>query len=167
MFEKVNVGRIIKDHVSTWRNYATGRSRPYDYLLFLGIPGLAAWLWLGFGGIKPMLWLNLIVILNMWFTAMMIVLSWLDDRLKIDTLDYDDLSVKTARRYDLLNEATANVMFGMVMAVSSLVVTLCLGVWQVGWLAFVSYWSCGVLFLTLLMIAKRIYSLMMGKNHKR
>ncbi|UEC42442.1 MAG: conserved membrane protein of unknown function [Methanothrix sp.] len=38
MIEKINIARIIKDHINTLKDYETGKYYPWDFILFFIVP---------------------------------------------------------------------------------------------------------------------------------
>ncbi len=51
MIDKINISRIVKDHLATLKDYATGRYRLSDFVLFFGVPLIVAGLLTYFRGI--------------------------------------------------------------------------------------------------------------------
>ena len=53
MIDKVNVARIVRDHLGTFKDYSTGKYRPFDFLLFFLVPLFVAICFVGLLGALP------------------------------------------------------------------------------------------------------------------
>lgn len=156
MFEKVNVMGIVCDHFATFRNYATGRRRLLDYMLFLGVPTVVACLWVVFGD-QTQWFIDFVGFLTMWSIMLVMVMSVIDGTTPEPN---DDSPRKETIRQHLLVETASNTCFAALLSMVLLLAAMASesGSWVV-W-DIIAYWLATMLFLTLLMVMRRIYSLL-------
>ena len=163
MFDKVNVFGIVLDHVGTWRDYSTGKYRPTDFLLFLGVPvAIAGVLVYFYGNLRP----NLITIVA---TSLSIFAALLFNLL---LLVYDAMgksegpngdSNKLRRRF--LREVFSNISFAILVAIGAIVSVLTLVLVNCSSAAeyvfsAIIYYLVSLFLLTLLMLLKRVHVLL-------
>jgi hypothetical protein len=159
MLDKIDVGRIITDHIDTLRDFRTGRRKKGDFVLFFILPlvaGAFAVLFVDAAKATGILLTSLSVFAALLFNLLLLVYESIQrarsepspDRLKIR----------------ILREVYANISFCIIVAVLAIVLLLAgplrarlSSIAQV--LVFLIYYLVGVFILTLLMVLKRVHIL--------
>ena len=161
MLSKINIGRIVRDHLATLQDDATGRRMKSDYLVFFGLPIVVAF-FLAFV-------LNLSVnqgAVGILVTSLSIFAALLFNLL---LLIYDVVSKveqgsrKLKERY--LSQVYSNISFAILVSIVSIIVLLvayfdldgsCFALAT----SFVVYYLVTLFLLTLFMILKRVHILL-------
>jgi hypothetical protein len=115
---KINFLNIIAVHLSTLRNYDSGRYRPADFILFFVIPAASAFLAL-FVGTEQMNGLNTILVLFAGLTGVAMV-SALSLLLHLSSDAHGNAcaqSSNSATRLKLIKESHANISYALLASV--------------------------------------------------
>ena len=164
MLDKVDVSKIVCDHIATLRDYSTGKYRPADFLLFFGVPFVVSTLLVVFyGNIK----INLITIVATSlsvFTALLLNLLLLvyDAIRKSEDSGGDTSGPELRRRF--LGEVFSNISFATLVAIGAIALVLFLVVVEKlpaasRVLSALVYYLVSLFLLTLLMLLKRVHVL--------
>ena len=162
MFEKINISRIVRDHVSTLRDYHTKRYRPSDFFLFFGFPAVVAAIVLYFCGVLGSSLITIVATSLSIFAALLfnlLLLTYDAIRKTNDTGSSDTL------RRDFLRELFSNISFAIFVAIIAIVLVLVLVLLDKATVAqnvfsFFIYYLVSVFVLTLLMVLKRMHVLL-------
>lgn len=163
MFDKVDVSRIVLDHVRTLKDYSTGKYRLTDFFLFFGVPVvIAAVLVYFYGELRS----NLITIVA---TSLSIFAALLFNLL---LLVYDVIrksenpagNQETLRRR-FLTEVFSNISFAILVAIIAIVLVLIRVLVDDASVAEhvfsgLVYYLVSLFLLTLLMLLKRVHVLL-------
>lgn len=163
MLDKINVSKIVLDHVSTLTDYSTGEYRAADFLLFFGMPvAIAGLLVYFYGNLRP----NLITIVA---TSLSIFAALLFNLLLLvyDAMGKSEglIGVANGLRRRFLREVFSNISFAILVAIGAIISVLTLVL--VSGTALASYVFSAVIYylvtlflLTLLMLLKRVHVLL-------
>jgi O-antigen/teichoic acid export membrane protein len=161
MLGRINVGRIVKDHLATLRNDVTGERMRSDYFVFFGLPLLVAFF--------------LVFVLNLSLdqgavgilvTSLSVFAALLFNLL---LLIYDVVRKIERRRQGLkerfLSQIYSNISFAILVSIVSIIVLLVAyfdldGSWFAPAASFFVYYLVTLFVLTLFMILKRVHILL-------
>ena len=169
MFDKVNVSRIVIDHVATFRDYSKDRCRPTDFLLFFGIPAANAGVLIYFyGNIRPSL-IGIVATSLSIFAALLFNLLLLvyDAMGKSGKLNGNTDGLR--RRF--LREVFSNISFAILVAISAIVSVLAVVIVNACSAAdyvfsVLVYYLVTLFLLTLLMLLKRVHILLRHESEE-
>lgn len=166
MLDKIDVSRVVWQHLKTWRNYSTDRWRPYDYILFVVIPLVTAIVLVNVVGPLPKNLIGVVVTSLSVFTGLLLNLLILAVNTS-QNLQQSLCGRKKRLRQDLLHEVFINSSFAVLVAISTASFTLFLGVLGKKTLPFITsslsviiYFLGGLFLLTLIMILDRVFALL-------
>lgn len=164
--DKINIFRIIRDHLSTLRNYQTKRQRPGDILLFFVLPGILCAALMYFdrrigSSARTILSTGLAIFAGLLFNLLLLVA---DVAVRVESDDKRSSHRLARIELVVLYELQANVAFAILLSLLALVSLISLELfetWEQRWIleAPIYYFSI-VLFLTLLMVLKRAHAIM-------
>ncbi|GGG89952.1 hypothetical protein GCM10007415_25340 [Parapedobacter pyrenivorans] len=161
MFSKINISKIVVDHIRTFQNVRTGRYSFSDFFLFFGFP-IAAGIYFGVferlcvgESYINFLIASISIIAGFLFNLLAIIFGIMD---KVRTnVENDPVKQKLAA------EIHSNIAFNILLAIFS-VVSLLFANSENFYVALVantvSISLCILFFLTILMVLKRIYIIM-------
>lgn len=162
MFEKINISRIVCDHIGTLRDYRTKRYRLGDFFLFFGLPLIIAAIMLYFYGILGLSLITILATSLSVFAALLfnLLLLTYDAIRKVSSTGNSD----TLRR-DLLKELFSNISFAIFVAIVAIVFVLVVVMLDKATIAqymlsFFVYYLVSVFVLTILMVLKRMHILL-------
>jgi hypothetical protein len=126
MLDKINIGQIIRDHISTLKNDATQRVGSGDYLLFLAAPFICAGLSIGFGlQLKE----NIVTLLIAAFSIfagllinVLVLIYTVTIRLEDVRIDSGDSNIDLEREF--LRQIFSNVSFGILLSIMIVFVSI-------------------------------------------
>jgi hypothetical protein len=161
MFSKIDVRRIVRDHLATLKDDATGKRMISDYLLFFGVPVLVA----------LSLVLTVDLSLNKEAVALLVTsLSIFAALLFNLLLLIYDVVRKIGReseelKAEFLSQVYSNISFAILVSILSIIVLLVAyfdldGSWFALSTSFVVYYLVTVFIFTLFMILKRVHILL-------
>jgi len=160
MFDKINVSKIVKDHISTLKDYRTNRYKIGDFILFFITPLFFAILFLYF---KIQLIHNLI---SLFVTSLSIFAALLFNLLLLiydimqKSKNYNTLKIK------FLKEVYSNISFCILIAILAIIILILINVFNKCNVFiflvfnFMGYYLITLFLLTLFMILKRIHVLL-------
>ena len=162
MIEKINVWRIVRDHISTLKDYGTDKYSPGDLVLFFGVPFLA-----GVGGallgsgLRDSVGTLLVTGLSV-FGALLFNLLLLLYDIVIRPRPSQETGGLTRL---FLEHLYSNISFSLLICVLTLVAVLLSfltiwGCWAQRVFGFLTCYLTTLFFLTLLMVLKRIHVLL-------
>ena len=160
MFDKINVAKIVRDHVATLKSFETDKYRSSDFILFFFFPLLLSGILVYFKFILGKDFINILATSLSIFAALL---------LNLLLLIYDILrkSDKTDINYKLkatfLKEIYANISFCILISILTIVflIIASLDIKELeSILAFVIYSLVFVFVLTLFMVLKRVHILL-------
>lgn len=170
MLDKVNVSKIVRDHLRTFRDNSTGRYRPLDFFLFFLVPLIFA---AGFVGLLGPIPLELVVVISTSLsisTALLLNLLLLAYNIARNSEAPYDEGVKEMRE-DLFHEIFSNIAFAILVALVTVFSVLAYGIVNdcassitIQVLSAVIYGLGAMFMLTLLMLLKRIYALLSNEQ---
>ena len=170
MLDKVNITKILRDHLGTFKDYSTGRCRPIDYLLFFLVPLIVAAVFVKFFGALPASLIGVIVTSLSIFTALLLNLLLLAYNITRSSKPPCDEHIHQMRE-KLFHEIFSNIAFAVLVALVIVVSVLCFGVMSdcasllaIEILSFVVYYLGTLFLLTMLMLLKRVYSLLSNEQ---
>lgn len=168
MFDKVNVIKIVGDHISTLKDYRTNKYKVSDFFLFFGLPLFIA---IFFAYFKISLTQNLISLL---ITSLSIFAALLFNLLLLiydvvqKSRDGNSLKIK------FLKEVYSNISFCILIAILAVVILILISIfnnnrsvlfiYQI--FNFIAYYLIILFLLTLFMILKRIHILLYKEVEK-
>jgi hypothetical protein len=169
MLDKIDVRKIVSGHFETFRDYATHERSRSDLMLFIGMPfvvAVAAFWWrLSFSiSVVNSLLTAFSIFAGLLFNLLVMVLSFLQagpgNRSK------RQLSI----RRELLRQITANLSFSILISIAIIVVAILALAIAKPSDAYIPRWSSAIVLigsinfgLTLLMVLKRMYDLMINE----
>lgn len=161
MFDRIDIGGILRDHVRTLRSYRTGKYRPGDFLLFFAFPGAIAGVLVLFDVRADKTLTLLVTILSILGGLLFNLLLLIYDS---STKASPPMGQRDEVKRRLLKEMHANIAFEILLSVVALLIALsfALGHNSVARaiLSFALLWVVGVFMLTLLMVLKRVRALL-------
>ena len=163
MLSKVNISRIVLDHVRTLRDYQTSKYRTTDFFLFFGVPAIVTGALIYFyGDLRPNL-LTIVATSLSVFAALLFNLLLLAYDLIGKHAGLDASAIALRRRF--LREVVSNISFAILVALTAIVSVLTLVLvngCSVAEYVFSSmvYYSVTLFLLTLLMLLKRVHVLL-------
>ena len=170
MLDKVNVTKIVRDHLETFKDNSTRKYRPLDFLLFFLVPLLVA---AGFAGILGALPTNLIGVIATSlsiFTALLLNLLLLAYNIARNSEPPSDEGIQEMRE-KLFHEIFSNIAFAVLVALVTVGAVLMFGVMSdcaslvATYIVSAVIYYLGTLFLlTLLMLLKRVYALLSNEQ---
>jgi len=161
MFSKINIGRIIRDHLDTLRDDATGQRMISDYILFFGLPLVSSGLLL-FGlslpidqGAVGILVTSLSVFAALLFNLLLLIYDI------VRKAEGQNASLKEK----FLGQIYANISFAILVSILSIIVLLAAyfdleGRFFLSAASFTAYYLVSLFILTLFMILKRVHILL-------
>ena len=162
MLDKVNVTRIVTDHIATLKDYATQRYRPTDFVLFFGVPAILTGVLVYFyGTLQPHLTTIVATSLTVFAALLFNLLLIVYDAISKST---PDNSRSAQLKHSFLREVFSNISFAILLAILSIVAVLAfvfLAQVQIAasLLSGVTYFLVSLFLLTLLMLLKRVHVL--------
>ena len=161
MFSKINVANIIRDHISTLRDYQTKRLARSDIFLFFGIPLLVAGLALCFCGIMTGTITTLLTTSLSIFAALLFNLLLL----LYEAIRKEEKPGNTNKlRKPFLKEIFNNISFSILISVLAIILLLVYSQIETAVvrsiITFLCYNFVTTFILTLMMILKRTHILM-------
>ncbi len=168
MFSKINVSSIVKDHISTLKDYKTKKYLILDFILFFGVPLIIAVLvFIYLGKISDTAVIVLTTSLSIFAALLFNLLLLVYDSIRKE----EKQSTTDKPRALLLRQLFNNISFGIlvsVLAITLLIIyaqnlSFCI-LWQI--ISFLSYYLITLFILTLLMILKRAHILISGEFEK-
>lgn len=161
MSNKINVLKIITEHISTLKDYGTGRYDVCDLILFFFIPFLIA-------AILPFFKLLITKeVANVLITSFSIFVGLLFNLL---LLIYDVsgkpglIKLSSNPKFNLLRQTYINTSFCILISIFTLILLLVffipINIIMLKILSFLVYYLLGVFVLTLFMVLKRVYTLL-------
>ena len=170
MFDKVNITAIVRDHVGTFKTYPTNQYRPLDFVLFFLVPlAVATGLVLVYGAFLSSL-IGVVATSLSIFTALLLNLLLLAYNITRNSKPPPDEHVRKVRE-SLFHEIFSNIAFAILVALVTVITVLILGMlYECNWpivtsiLSFVIYYMGTLFLLTLLMLLKRVYVLLIKEQ---
>ena len=163
MIDKINVSKIIKDHMSSFRDYRTNRYRYGDFLLFLGSPLFIALTLIYFNVLLSENVVSILITAFSIFTALLLNLLILV--YDVVQKSKEDSMNKLKTRF--IKEIYVNISFSVLTSILLifLLLFICfIGVYRtkvlVIVLQFTVYYLTFLFLLTLLMVLKRVHVLL-------
>ena len=170
MFDKVNIAKIVRDHLGTLKDNSTGRYRKFDLFLFFLVPLFVAAAFLKLYGALPASLIGVIVTSLSIFTALLLNLLLLAYNITRNSMSPRDEHIHKMRE-KLFHEIFSNIAFAVLVALVIVVFVLFFGVMSdrasllaFNKLSFVIYYLGTLFFLTMLMLLKRVYSLLSNEQ---
>lgn len=169
MFSKFNIWSIVCDHFGTFRRYSTtttaqGQLHIWDFVLFLGIPGALAPIVAVFYGslataLVPTVGTFLAIFAALLFNLLLLAYDLIR---RSERAAYETAEI----RKRLLREIVSNISFAVLVAISAIVLLLVLllvegCLWATYALSVAIYYLVPLFVLTLFMLLKRVYSLLL------
>ena len=161
--DKVNVLRIVVDHIGTLRDYSTKKYRFSDFLLFFGVPlAIAGALVYSYGSLQPNL-ISIVATSLSIFAALLFNLLLLVYDVTEKSKGYREHSNGLRQRF--LGEVFCNISFAILVAIGAIVSVLILVLANCSFLAarvlsFIIFYLVTLFLLTLLMLLKRVHVLL-------
>ena len=162
MTNKIDVSRILRDHLATLKDYSTGRYQLSDFALFFGTPLVVAGLLTYFRGImSETTSLILATSLSLFAALLFNLLLLVYDNVRKEQKREDGKTL----RADFLRQIYSNISFSIFIAILA-VILLVVTSWDIGVceikhaLTFITYYLTTLFVLTLLMILKRVHVLL-------
>lgn len=176
MFNRINLSRIVKEHVATLRDITKNDKKitKSDLLLFYIFPFLAA---LGLTFLKETFYNNIPILIDTMailsgflFNLLAVIYSQLDN-MKNNANSYDENSEEGKIKRILVKEIHINISYSIVVAITSLIFLITYNLVKLDLQSYIScifnksfltinYFLLIHFFLTLFMIINRIYILM-------
>jgi len=162
MIDKINISKIIKDHVSSLKDYNTGNYSCYDLLLFFGIPLLFTFILVYYNiSLSENIISILITAFSIFAALLFNLLILIYDIIQRSKKDVNKLKIK------FIKEIYANISFSILVSIVLVffLLSICFIETNQMWvllipLQFVIYYFTLLFLLTLLMILKRIHVLL-------
>ena len=170
MLDKVNISKIVRDHLATFKDHSTRKYRPLDFLLFFLVPLLVAAGFVGLLGPLPTNLIGVIATSLSIFTALLLNLLLLTYNITRSSASPSDEGIQEMRER-LCHEIFSNIAFAVLVALVTVGAVLTFGVMsdcaslvdtQV--LSAVIYYFGTLFLLTLLMLLKRVYALLSNEQ---
>lgn len=170
MFDKVNILKIVRDHLGTLKDNSTGRYRPHDFLLFFLMPLIVAAVFVRLYGSLPASLIGVIVTSLSIFTALLLNLLLLAYNITRNSESSRGEHIRQMRE-KLFHEIFSNIAFAVLIALVTVVVVLYFGTMSDSpslpgkiILSAIIYYFGTLFLLTLLMLLKRVYSLLSNEQ---
>ena len=170
MLSKVNISRIVTDHIATLNTYQTGKLRKRDLFLFFAVPLFVGIVIVGTYGPLGQNLIGPVVTSLAVFTALLLNLLMLTYGIARNSKPRPDAGVDKMKG-DLIREIFSNIAFTVLIALTTVVAVLTLGALnQCSWpilpeaLSLIIYYMGTLFLLTLLMLLKRAYSLLSNEE---
>ena len=170
MLDQINVFKIVSDHFKTFKNYRTKQYSPIDFVIFLGVPFIIAGVLLVLFGSLPQNLIGVVVTSLSVFTALLLNLlmaAYTVARNASPLCNEGKIQV----RKDLIHEMFSNISFAILVAIVTAVFVLCFGMIYnktsphiIYALNFFIYFFGLLFLLTLLMLLRRVYSLLQSEQ---
>lgn len=170
MFNKIDISKILKDHISTLTNFRTGQPYFPDFFLFFILPALLSYLIISFGilldkDIVNILITALSVFTGLLFNLLLLVFDIVD---KIDTTKQKEDPETGRHKQELrviLREIYINISFCILLSMTTIIILLISFInikfeLYLKYLSFFVYYPLLIFILTLFMVLKRIYILL-------
>jgi hypothetical protein len=166
VLEKIDVRQIITEHVGTFRDYGTKHTSISDYVLFFGVPvgvaGLSLWLRLGLtvNAVNGLL-TAFSIFAGLLFNLLVMVLTFLQ------STQGSAADKMLVARKELLRQISANLSFAILSSLAIVAVAIFAlastdQIWVPRLAVFLLLLGSVNFTLTLLMILKRMYALLMN-----
>ena len=166
MLDKVNITKIVRDHLGTFKDNSTRKYRPLDFLLFFLVPLLVAAGFVGLLGALPANLIGVIATSLSIFTALLLNLLLLAYNITRSSESPWDERIREMRE-KLFHEIFSNIAFAVLVAIVTVGAVLILGIMSecaslvaTHILSAVIYYLGTLFLLTLLMLLKRVYVLL-------
>lgn len=170
MLDKVNISKIFRDHLGTFKDNSTRKYRPFDFLLFFLVPLFVAVGFIGLLGTLPVSLIGVIATSLSIFTALLLNLLLLAYNITRSSEAPSDEGIKEMRE-NLFHEIFSNIAFAVLVALMTVgcvlifgVVSDCASLLAAQILSAVIYYLGTLFLLTLLMLLKRVYSLLSNEQ---
>ena len=162
MFDKINIIKIVKDHISTLKDYRTDKYKIGDFFLFFGIPFLIVVILVFFNILLTSKLISLLITSLSIFAALLFNLLLLI----YDVVQKAKNGSKNARiKIRFLKEVYSNISFCILIAVLSVAILILISIFNnittlIYFFNWIAYYLIILFLLTLLMILKRIHVLL-------
>ena len=170
MIDKVNITKIVRDHLGTFKDYSTRKYRPLDFLLFFLVPLFVAVGFVGLLGALPTNLIGVIATSLSIFTALLLNLLLLAYNITRSSESPSDEGIREMRE-KLFHEIFSNIAFAVLVALVTVgcvlifgVVSDCASQLATHILSAVIYYLGTLFLLTLLMLLKRVYALLSNEQ---
>lgn len=169
MFDKVNVSKILTDHIGTFRRFQSRKYRPLDFMLFFGLPLVVASSAIAAGFCFPLSLISVVATALSICTALLLNLLLLAYNI-IRNAPQPNSAQAEKTGEQLLREIYSNIAFAIVVAIALIVIVVTFGVIGDGNIYAALSFSFGIYYLgiltllTLLMLLKRIYALLSNER---
>jgi len=163
MFEKMNISRIIFDHISTLKDYGSGKYKLGDIIIYIGLPIIVSILLIYFNFILNSNMVGILITAMAIFAGLffnLLVLVY-DVTLKSNKTKEDPNGIKSS----LLRETYANISFSIFISLIMLILLISFYLFDenrgyVMCISFLVYLLFSVFILTTFMVLKRIHILL-------
>ena len=170
MLDKVNITKIVRDHLGTFKDNSTRKYRPLDFLLFFLVPLLVAAGFVAILGTLPTNLIGVIATSLSIFTALLLNLLLLAYNIVRNSESPSDEGIREMRE-KLFHEIFSNIAFAVLVALVTVgsvlifgVVSDCASMLAIYILSAVIYYLGTLFLLTLLMLLKRVYALLSNEQ---
>ncbi len=161
MFDKINISRIVKDHLATIKNYKTGKISLNDIVLFFLFPIIISFI-IVFNFILCKDIINILITSFSIFAALLFNLLLIIYDIINKHFNKEDRNLKLKKAF--LKEIYSNISFSILVAI--VIIVLCLSLFIINkipyryFIEFIIYYVIVLFILTLFMVLKRIHSLL-------
>ena len=169
MLDKVNIAKIVRDHLGTFKDNSTGRYRLLDFLLFFLVPLIVAIGFVGILGSLPKGLIGVIATSLSIFTALLLNLLLLAYNITRNS-DSSDRRLQEMRE-ELFHEVFSNIAFATLVSLVTIIFVLIFGTMgkhttrlAINIFSFLIYYLGTLFLLTLLMLLKRVYVLLSNEQ---
>lgn len=170
MLDKVNISKIVRDHLGTLKDNSTGKYRPLDFLLFFLVPLLAAAGFVAILGALPTNLIGVIATSLSIFTALLLNLLLLAYNIARNSELPSDEGIREMKE-KLFHEIFSNIAFAVLVSLVTVgsvlvfgLVSDCASMLAAYILSAVIYYLGTLFLLTLLMLLKRVYALLSNEQ---
>lgn len=168
MISKINVTNIFKDHISTLKDYHTGKYLKSDFILFFAVPLVVAILvFIFLGEISDTAVVVLATSLSIFAALLFNLLLLVYDSIRKE----EKQSIEDKPRLLLLKQIFYNISFGILISVLTIILLILFSqnlyfciLQKI--ISFLAYYLITLFILTLLMILKRTHILISGEFKK-
>ena len=170
MLDKVNVAKIVRDHVGTLKDNPTGKYRRSDFLLFFFVPIPVAIVVVMLLGTLPGSLIGVITTSLSIFTALLLNLLLLAYNIARNSEGPSDEYIKEMKE-KLFHEIFSNIAFAVLVALVTVgcllifgIVSDCAPLLATQILSAVIYYLGTLFLLKMLMLLKRVYALLSNEQ---
>ena len=170
MLDKVNITKIVRDHLGTFKDNSTRKYRPLDFLLFFLVPLLAAAGFVAILGTLPTNLIGVIATSLSIFTALLLNLLLLAYNIARNSEPPSDEGIREMKE-KLFHEIFSNIAFAVLVSLVTVgsvlvfgLVSDCASMLATYILSSVIYYLGTLFLLTLLMLLKRVYALLSNEQ---